>query len=130
MSSDLTAARGALATLLNTISGVRAVSVIPKTFTPPIVCVMPASPYRQRGQSYGDKRINLIALCIGGMSTNDATEEATEDLAELVADTIDASTTFRLDPDAEMDQPRLYPTAQGQQMLGIAVNVIARSTRG
>lgn len=116
--------------MLNNVEGIRAVSVIPKTFTPPIVCIMAASPYRQRGQAYADKRINLIALCIGGMSTNDATEEATEDLAELVADTIDGSTTFRLNPDAEMDQPRLYPAANNQQMLGIAVNVIARSTRG
>ena len=130
MTSDLTAARVALAALLNNVGGSRAVSVIPQTFTPPIICVMAASPYRQKGQALSDKRINLIALCIGGMSTNDATEEATEDLAELVADKIDASLTFRLDPDAEMDQPRLYPTSQGQQMLGIAVNVIARATRG
>lgn len=134
MTSDLTAAREALVTLLNTVSGVRAVSVVPKTFTPPIVWVAAGSPYRQRGQAVAEKRINMVAVCLGGMSTNDAAETATEDLAELVADKIDASGTespyWRLDPLAEMDQPRLYPAAQGQQMLGIAVNLSCRATRG
>lgn len=128
--SDLTAARETLATLLNTIPGVRAVTVVPQTFTPPICWVAAASPYRQRAQAVGSKRINLAVVCLGGMSTNDAAEAATEDLAELVADTIDKSTVFRLDPLAEMDQPRLYPSAQGQQMLGIAVNVWCEATRG
>lgn len=130
MTSDLTAARTTLADLLNTITGVRAVTVIPQTFTPPICWVAAASPFRQRGQAVGKKRINLVVVCLGGMSTNDAAEAATEDLAELVADTIDKSTVFRLDPSAEMDQPRLYPAAQGQQMLGIAVNLFCESTRG
>lgn len=134
MTSDLTAARTALAALLNTVSGVRAVTVVPQTFTPPIVWVAAASPYRQRGQALAEKRINLVAVCLGGMSTNDATEEVTETLAELVADKIDASGAvspyWRLDPLAEMDQPRLYPSAQGQQMLGIAVNLSCRATRG
>lgn len=130
MTSDLTTAREALTNLLNTVSGVRAVSVIPQTFTPPICWVAAGSPYRQRAQAVGRKRIRLVVLCLGGMSTNDAAEKATEDLAELVADTLDKSTTFLLDPLAEMDQPRLYPTAQGQQMLGIAVNVICETTRG
>lgn len=130
MTSDLTTARNTLTTLLNTVSGVRAVSIVPKTFTPPICWVAASSPYRQRAQAVGKKRINLVVLCLGGMSTNDAAEAATEDLAELVADTIDKSTVFRLDPLAEMDQPRLYPTAQGQQMLGIAVNLWCESTRG
>jgi hypothetical protein len=128
--SDLTTARTTLTTYLNTISGVRAVAVIPQTFTPPICWVAAGTPFRQRAQAVGKKRIRLVVLCIGGMSTNDATEAATEDLAELVADAIDRSTTFLLDPLAEMDQPRLYPSAQGQQMLGIAVNVMCESTRG
>lgn len=130
MTSDLTTAREALATLLNTITDVRAVTVVPQTFTPPICWVAAGTPFRQRAQAVGKKRINLVVLCLGGMSTNDAAEAATEDLAELVADTIDKSLVFRLDPTAEMDQPRLYPSAQGQQMLGIAVNVWCESTRG
>lgn len=128
--SDLTDARVALKDLLNTVSGVRAVTVIPQTFTPPICWVAAGAPYRQRAQAFGSKRINLVVVCLGGMSTNDAAEEATEGLAEKVADTVDGSTIFMLDPLAEMDQPRLYPSAQGQQMLGIAVNVIARANRG
>lgn len=127
--SDLTEAREALTDLLNDVDGVRAVSVIPQTFTPPICWVAAGAPYRQRAQAVGRKRINLVVVCLGGMSTNAAAEEATEDLAELVANTIDKSTVFLLDPLAEMDQPRLYPTAQGQQMLGIAVNVICETTR-
>ena len=128
--SDLTDARTQLAALLNTIPNVRAVTEVPQTFTPPIVWVAASSPFRQRAQAVGKKRINLTVLCLGGMSTNDATEAATEDLAELVADMIDTSTVFRLDPNAEMDLPRLYPSAQGQQMLGIAVNCFCESTRG
>jgi hypothetical protein len=128
--SDLTTARTTLTTYLNTISGVRAVAVIPQTFTPPICWVAAGTPFRQRAQAVGKKRIRLVVLCLGGLSTNDATEAATEDLAELVADAIDRSTTYWLDPLAEMDQPRLYPSAQGQQMLGIAVNVMCESTRG
>lgn len=126
--SDLTLAREALVEEL-TAAGVRAVSVIPQTFSPPISWVAAGSPFRQRGQAVGRKRINLTVLCLGGLSTNDATEAATEDLAELVADTVDKSLKFRLDPVAEMDQPRLYPSAQGQQMLGIAVNVMCESDR-
>lgn len=128
--SDLTDARTALTALLNTVRGVRAVTVVPKTFTPPICWVAAGSPYRQRAQAVGKKRINLIVVCLGGLSTNDAAEAKTEDLAELVADTIDASTVFRLDPLNEMDIPRLYPAAQGQSMLGIAVNLFCESTRG
>lgn len=128
--SDLADARAELATFLNTISGVRAVDVVPQTFTPPIVWVAAGAPYRQRAQAVGMKRINLVALCLGGLSTNDATEKATEDLAELVANALDNSTTYRLDPLAEMDQPRLYPSAQGQSMLGIAVNLFREATRG
>jgi hypothetical protein len=128
--TDLTDARDTLAALLNAVSGVRAVTVIPQTFTPPICWVAGGSPFRQRAQAVGMKRINLVVVCLGGMSTNDATEAATEDLAELVANTIDKSTVFRLDPLAEMDQPRLYPSAQGAQMLGIAVNVFCEATRG
>lgn len=128
--TDLTDARTALATLLNTISGVRAVTVVPQTFTPPIVWVAAGTPYRQRAQAVGKKRINLVAVCLGGMSMNDATEAATDELAEKVADKIDTSTVFRLDPLAELDQPRLYPAAQGQQMLGIAVNVWCEASRG
>lgn len=128
--SDLEDAREELAEFLNTLPNVRAVAVIPQTFTPPIVWVAAGSPYRQRAQAVGMKRINLIALCLGGMTTNDATEAATEALAETVADAIDSSLIWRLDPLAEMDQPRNYPTAQGQQMLGIAVNLIRESTRG
>jgi len=130
VTSDLVTARADLATLLNMVSGVRAVTEIPKTFTPPICWVAAGSPFRQRAQAVGKKRINLVVVCLGGMSTNDATEAATADLAELVADTIDKSLVFRLDPLAEMDQPRLYPAAQGQQMLGIAVNLFCESTRG
>lgn len=130
MTSDLTTARSDLATLLNTISGVRAVTEVPAIYTPPICWVAPGAPYRQRAQAVGKKRIRLVVVCLGGMSTNDATDAATEELAEKVADKIDTSTKFMLDPLAEMDQPRLYPAAQGQSMLGIAVNVIAESTRG
>lgn len=128
--SDLTQARTDLATLLNTIPNVRAVTEVPQTFTPPIVWVAAGSPFRQRAQAVGRKRINLVVVCLGGMSTNAATDAATEELAEKVADKIDTSTVFRLDPLAEMDQPRLYPSAQNQQMLGIAVNVMCESTRG
>lgn len=128
--SDLTDARDALETLLNTVPGVRAVTVVPQTFTPPICWVAAGTPYRQRAQAVGKKRINLVVVCLGGMSTNDATEAATEDLAELVADTIDKSLIFRLDPVAEMDQPRLYPGPTNQQLLGIAVNCFCEATRG
>lgn len=128
--SDLTDARESLADLLNGIDGVRAVTVIPQTFTPPICWVAAGQPFRQRAQAVGKKRINLVVVCLGGMSTNDATEDATEDLAELVANAIDQSTVFGLDPTAEMDQPRLYPSAQGQSLLGIAVHVFCESTRG
>lgn len=130
MTSDLTAARTALAALLNGVEGVRAVTVVPQTFTPPLCWVASGSPFRQRAQAVGKKKINLVVVCLGGMSTNDAAEDAAEALAELVADTIDASTTFRLDPVAEIDQTRLYPSAQGQQMVGIAVNLFCESTRG
>lgn len=130
MTSDLTAARTALAALLNEVSGVRAVTVVPQTFTPPICWVASGSPFRQRAQAVGRKKINLVVVCLGGMSTNDAAEDAAESLAELVADAIDASTVFRLNPGAEMDQTRLYPSAQGQQMLGIAVNCFTESSRG
>lgn len=130
MTSDLTAARTALATFLNTIPNLRAVTEIPSTFTPPICWVAAGSPYRQRAQTIGRKRINLVVVCLGGMSTNNAAEAATEALAESVADLIDTSTTFQLDPSAEMDQPRLYPGSTGGNLLGIAVNVICESTRG
>lgn len=128
--SDLNDARDTLAALLNTIPDVRAVTVVPQTFTPPICWVASGSPFRQRAQAVGKKRINLVVVCLGGMSTNDAAEAATEALAEKVADMIDTSTVFRLDPIAEVDQVRLYPSAQGQQMLGIAVNVFCEATRG
>jgi len=128
--SDLTDARTQLAAMLNAVTGIRAVKDLPQTFTPPICWVAAGSPYRQRAQSIGKKKINLVVVCLGGMSTNAATEATTEALAELVADSIDKSLVFRLDPLAEMDQPRLYPTAQGQQMLGIAVNLFCESTRG
>lgn len=128
--SDLASARTALAALLNSIEGVRAVTEIPRTFTPPIVWIAAGLPYRQRAQAIGRKRINLVAVCLGGMSTNDASLAATEELAELVADKVDTSTVFALDPTAEMDQPRLYPSAQNQEMLGIAVNIMCESTRG
>lgn len=130
MISDLQAAREGLASLLNMVSGVRAVASVPQNFTPPIALVMPGAPYRQRAQSVGRKRIRLVVVCIGGKSQNDATEAATEELAEKVADKIDSSTTFMLDPIAEMDQARLYPGPQNVQLLGIAVNVICESTRG
>lgn len=128
--SDLQDAREELSTFLNTLTGVRAVTVVPQTFTPPICWVAPGSPYRQRAQAVGMKRINMVVVCLGGMSTNDATEETTEALAEKVANAIDSSLKWRLDPSAEMDQPRLYPAAQGQQMLGIAVNLFREATRG
>lgn len=128
--TDLTEAREELATFLNTVTGVRALTVIPKTFTPPGCWVAAGSPYRQRAQAVGMKRINLTVVCFGGMSTNDAAEAATEDMAELVANALDNDTRWRLDPLAEMDQPRLYPAAQGQQMLGIAVNLSREATRG
>jgi hypothetical protein len=130
MTSDLTQSRTDLAALLNTVSGVRAVTEVPATFTPPLVWVAAGVPFRQRAQAVGKKRINLVAVCLGGLSTNDATDAATETLAELVADKVDTSRVFRLDPVSEMDQPRLYPSAQGQQMLGIAVNIWCESTRG
>lgn len=123
--------REALATYLNTVDGVRAVATLPQTFTPPIVWVSANTPYRQRGQAVGSKKVNFAVVCLGGNSQNDAAEAATEDLAELVADAIDASTDFALDPVTEMDQPRLYPAAQqGQMMLGIAVNAWTLISRG
>lgn len=130
MSSDLQDARVALAEILNELDGVRAVTIVPQTFTPPICWVAPGAPYRQRAQAVGSKRINMVVVCIGGMATNDATEEATEELAEKVANEIDTNTRFKLDPLGEMDQPRLYPTANGQQMLGIAVNLFLEIPRG
>lgn len=130
MSTDLTDARTALASLLNTVSGVRAVTVVPQTFTPPICWVAAGSPYRQAGQTFGQKKINLVVVCLGGLSTNDAAEDATEELAEKVADAIDASLSFRLNPNTELDQPRLYPSGQGQQMIGIAVNCWTVANRG
>lgn len=130
MTSDLQTAREGLTTLLNTISGVTAKAIVPQNFTPPIAFVMPGAPYRQRAAAVGRKRIRLTVVCLGGLSTNDATEAATEELAEKVADKIDTSTTYMLDPIAEMDQARLYPGPQNTQLLGIAVNVICESTRG
>lgn len=127
--SDLTDARTSLAALLNTDTSIRALTEIPQTFTPPICWVAAGSPYRQRAQAFGCKRINLVVVCLGGMSTNDAAEAATEALAEAVADLIDTSTVFLLNPSAEMDQPRLYPGPTGGNLLGIAVNVICESTR-
>lgn len=128
--SDLTDARQALADLLNGVDGIRATTVVPQTYTPPLCWVAAGSPYRQRAQAVAMKRINLVVVCLGGMATNDASEAATEELAELVANTIDKSTMFRLDPLAEMDQPRLYPNAAGQQLLGIAVNLFCEANRG
>lgn len=131
--SDLEDARTALADFLNALNDddIRAVTIVPKTYTPPICWVAPGSPYRQRAQAVGRKRIRLTVVCLGGASTNDETEARTESMAEKVADAIDGSTRFLLDPLAEMDQPRLYPAAQqGQSNLGIAVNVICESTRG
>lgn len=129
MTADLTTARTGAVSLL-TAASIRAVANVPQTFTPPIVWITAGVPFRQRAQAVGRKRINLVALCLGGLTTNDATEAATEELAELVADTIDKSTTYRLDPVSELDQPRMYPTAQNQQMLGIAVNFWCEATRG
>lgn len=128
--SDLQSARVMLETLLNSVEGVRATANIPQTFSPPICFVMAGVPYRQRAQAVGRKRIRLTVVCLGGASTNDETEAVTEELAEKVAAEIDKSTTFMLDPVAEMDQPRLYPGPTNQQFLGIAVNVICETTRG
>lgn len=122
--------REALATFLNTVPGVRAVASLPQTFTPPIVWVTGNAPYRQRAQAVGSKKVNFAVVCLGGYSQNDAAEAATEDLAELVADAIDGSMDFALEPNTEMDQPRLYPTGQNQRMLGIAVNAWTLISRG
>lgn len=131
--SDLSDLRTALAAQLNSDTSIRAVTVIPKNYTPPLCWVAAGAPYRQRGKAFGEKRVRLVVVCLGGASTNDETEALTEALAEKVADLIDAPYNpqlFVLDPLAEMDQPRLYPAPSNQQNLGIAVNVLAVSNRG
>lgn len=126
--SNLSEARAELAEALND-AGFRTVTVVPQTFTPPLCWVAPRDPYRRPGQTFSRKRVQLAVVCLAGPITNDASQDAVDELAESVADKIDAMTAFRLESN-EIDAPQLFPTAQGQEFLGAVVNVWCEVERG
>lgn len=125
--SDLTDVREALKTVVEA-SGRRVALEVPETYSPPLCWIAPRAPYRQQGQTFGLKRVNLAVICLAAVGTNKAALEALDDMASEVADTIEASDTFRLDTE-EIGIPQLYTSAQGQQYLGAPVNVIAEVGR-
>lgn len=110
-------------------AGFRAVTEPPQSFSPPLCWVAPRDPYRRQGQTVGRKRISLAVVCLAANATNSSALAAVDDFSEAVADTIAALDGWALDPTAEIDAPQLWPSAQGQQFLGAAVNVITEITR-
>lgn len=128
MSNALTEARSALADLIDE-SGIRVVPEVPQTFSPPLCWVLPRAPYRYPGQTFGRKSVNLAVMCMAAQGTNAVALEAVENMSSQVADLIDASGSFRLDPEEEIGAPTLYTSAQGQDYLVTSVNVIAEVER-
>lgn len=126
--SALTDARGALKALVEA-GGHRVALEVPETFSPPLCWIAPRAPYRQSGQSFGRKKVSLAVICLAAAGTNATALAAVDDMTSDVADAIEASDAFRLDPSEEIGVPQLYTSAQGQQYLGAAVNVIAEVTR-
>lgn len=126
--SKLTTVRQELADAL-VAAGFNAVTEVPQTFSPPLCWVAPRTPYRQQGQTVARKRISLAVVCLAANATNATALSSVDDFAETVADTIAEMDGYILDPAGEIDAPELFPTAQGQQFLGAAVNVITEVTR-
>lgn len=128
MSNALTFARQSLADLL-TDANFRTSSEVPQTFSPPLSWVAPRAPYRRPGQTFSRKRIALSVICLAAPGTNQTVLEAVDDMTSGIADVIDASDGFRLDPDEEIGVPEYYTSAQGQEFLGAAVNVYVEVDR-
>lgn len=121
MSNALTAARDALSEALKD-AGYRVVPEIPQTYSPPLCWVSPRQPYRQPGQTFASKRVSLAVICVAAQGTNAKALESVDELTSEVADLIDSLDEFRLDVE-EIDVPQLYPSSNGQDFLGAAVNV-------
>lgn len=128
MSNPITDARTGLAEILNT-EGIRATTEVPQTFSPPLCWVAPRAPYRQSGQTFGRKRVSLSIVCLAAAGTNAAALAALDDMASSVADLVETLDGYRLDPSEEIGVPQLYSSAQGQEYLGAAVQVIAEVIR-
>jgi hypothetical protein len=129
MTNALTTARTGLASLLAD-AGFTVSSEVPQTFSPPLCWIAPRTPYRQPGQTIGSKKISLAVICLAAQGTNEDALEAVDDMTSSVADTVEASgVVYVLDPSEEIGVPQLYSSAQGQQYLGAAVNVLVRLAR-
>lgn len=125
--SALTDAREALKTVVEG-AGFRVALEVPETYSPPLCWIAPRTPYRQSGQTFGRKKVSLAVICLAAAGTNATALAAVDDMTSEVADAIEASDAFRLDSE-EIGVPQLYASAQGQQYLGAAVNVIAEVAR-
>lgn len=125
--SALTDVRAALKTVVDG-TGFAVSLEVPQTFSPPLCWIAPRTPYRQAGQTFARKRVNLAVICLAAAGTNAEALAAVDDMASSVADEIEASGIFRLDTE-EIGVPQLYSSAQGAQYLGAAVNVVAEVDR-
>lgn len=128
MTNPITDARTSLADSLNT-GGFRTTTEVPQTFSPPLCWVAPRAPYRQPGQTFARKRVYLSVVCLAAAGTNAEALAAVDQLATDVADLVETLDGFRLDPNEEIGVPQLYSSAQNQQYLGAAVQVIAEVSR-
>jgi len=127
MTNALTEARTSLASAL-TAKGFRVAPEVPQTFSPPLCWIAPRPPYRQPGQTFSRKRVSLAIICLAASGTNAAAFAAVDEMASSVADLIDDLDGFRLDAE-EIGVPQLYTSAQGQEYLGAAVNVVCEVIR-
>lgn len=127
MSNALTDARTRLTEALVE-GGFRVVPEVPKTFSPPLCWIAPRTPYRQPGQTFARKRVSLAVVCLAGSGTNAKALADLDQMVSDVADFIEAGDVGRLGSD-EIDAPGLYSSAQGQDFLGAAVNVLVDVTR-
>jgi len=127
VTNTLTVARSGLAAALSA-AKFRVSPEVPQTFSPPLCWIAPRSPYRAPGQTFSRKRIALSVICLAASGTNAAALEAVDQLASDVADVVKATNWFRLDAE-EIGVPQLYSSAQGQEYLGAAVNVIVEVDR-
>ena len=127
MSNALTDARLTLAQLLAD-NDFRVSPEVPQTFSPPLCWITARVPYRQPGQTFGRKKVSLAIVCLAAAGTNSTAMAAVDDMTSSVADLIETSDVFRLDSE-EIGIPQLYTSAQGQEYLGAAVNVLVEVDR-
>jgi hypothetical protein len=127
VTNTLTVARTGLAEALVE-EGFRVLPEVPQTFSPPLCWISPRDPYRQQAQVFGCKRVSLAVVCLAASGTNAKALEALDEMTSSVADFIEASDQFRLGP-SEIEAPGLYTSAQGQEFLGAAVNVLVDVSR-